>query len=102
MGRGFDEDMYVCTAWLHDVVEDSSITLDDLTGMGFEEEVIYAVDALTKRNGETYEQFIQRADKSVVARIVKRADIEDHLAQPNAREFHKYSKYVAALETLTR
>jgi (p)ppGpp synthase/HD superfamily hydrolase len=101
MGRGYNG-LYVAAAWLHDVVEDSEVTLHDLTEMGFDIEVVDAVEALTKRPGERYEQFILRADQNVIARVVKRADVEDHLAQPNAQEFYKYPKYLAAREVLSQ
>lgn len=43
------DDELVAIAWLHDVVEDTGITLDELRGKGFPESVVTAVDALTKR-----------------------------------------------------
>lgn len=66
-------------AVLHDVVEDTDLTLDDLRQRGFKESVVSAVEALTKRDGEAYEQFIERARQHRVARQVKLADIEDNL-----------------------
>ena len=66
-------------AVLHDVVEDTDLTLDDLRQRGFTESVVSAVDALTKRDGEAYDQFIERARQHPVARRVKLADIEDNL-----------------------
>lgn len=74
-------------AVLHDVVEDSGWTLDELRREGFSDEVIDAVDGLTRRDGETYEAFIERAAQHPVARRVKLADLEDNmdmrrLAQP--------------------
>src|SRR5215216_3018494 len=45
---------------LHDVVEDTDITLDDLRQMGYPDAVVDAVDALSRREGETYAAFIQR------------------------------------------
>lgn len=99
MGRGYTE-MFVQAAWLHDVVEDSYITLHDLTEMGFDIEVVDAVEALTKSDTESYEEFITRARCNTIARIVKQADVDDHLAQDRAERFFKYSKYVAAREAL--
>ncbi|GIV58107.1 MAG: hypothetical protein KatS3mg042_1020 [Rhodothermaceae bacterium] len=66
-------------AVLHDVVEDTACTLDDLRAAGFPEEVVSAVDALTRRPGEPYEAFIRRAAAHPVARRVKRADLEDNM-----------------------
>ena len=65
-------------AVLHDVVEDSSVTLSDLRAEGFPESVVEAVEALTKRPGETYELFILRAASNDIARTVKLADLHDN------------------------
>ncbi|MBV9109275.1 MAG: bifunctional (p)ppGpp synthetase/guanosine-3',5'-bis(diphosphate) 3'-pyrophosphohydrolase, partial [Gemmatimonadetes bacterium] len=54
-------------AVLHDVVEDTAWTLDDLRARGFPDEVLRAVDALTRREGETYEAFVERAAADPVA-----------------------------------
>lgn len=59
---------------LHDVVEDSDITLDQLRGLGYPEEVVQAVDSVTKRQGETYMDLIRRAAADPIGRIVKLAD----------------------------
>jgi (p)ppGpp synthase/HD superfamily hydrolase len=66
-------------AVLHDVVEDSSWTLERLREAGYPEEVLGALDRLTKRKGETYEAFIERVLPHPLARRVKLADLEDNL-----------------------
>jgi (p)ppGpp synthase/HD superfamily hydrolase len=66
-------------AVLHDVVEDTPWTLDDLRARGFPAEVLEAVDRLTRRPGEAYDDFVERAAAHPVARRVKLADIEDNL-----------------------
>jgi len=66
-------------AVLHDVVEDTAWTLDDLQARGFPAEVLDAVDALTRRPGEDYDASVERAAAHPVARRVKRADLEDNL-----------------------
>ena len=66
-------------AVLHDVVEDSEYTLDDIESE-FDTEVRDAVDALTKREGDDYlEDFIPDTADNEIARKVKRADIEDNM-----------------------
>src|SRR5690606_16788407 len=47
-------------AVLHDVIEDGSISLDELRGIGLPETVVAAIDCLTKRPGESYESYIER------------------------------------------
>ncbi|MFG5779999.1 guanosine-3',5'-bis(diphosphate) 3'-pyrophosphohydrolase [Comamonas sp. J-3] len=61
-------------AILHDVVEDSAFTLDDLREEGFPPEVVDAVDALTKRPGETRIETAKRAALNLIARTVKLVD----------------------------
>jgi len=66
------------TALLHDVVEDSDVTLEDVR-REFSAEVADAVDAVTRRKDETYFEFVARAIKHPVGRKVKTADLMDHL-----------------------
>ena len=66
-------------AVLHDVVEDSELTLDALRQYGFSETVVEAVDSVTSRAGETYEAFIDRARQNPIGRKVKIADLEDNM-----------------------
>ena len=62
------------TAYLHDVVEDTSYSLDDLRDAGFPECVVRAVDALTHREGEPYRAYLDRVRGNKVALAVKLAD----------------------------
>ncbi len=66
-------------AVLHDVIEDTEWTLDRLADEGFPKAVLRAIEALTKRDGETYEQFIDRVINDPLAARVKLLDIEDNL-----------------------
>ena len=66
-------------AILHDVVEDTDWTLDQLRQAGFAEEVVQAVECLTHRNHETYEGFITRVRTNAIASKVKLADLEDNM-----------------------
>ncbi|PCJ52624.1 MAG: GTP pyrophosphokinase [Candidatus Hydrogenedentota bacterium] len=66
-------------ALLHDVVEDTEWTLDKLRERGLPETVVEAVDCLTRRSEETYEEFVIRCKPNAIARQVKLADIEDNM-----------------------
>ncbi|MGV8847104.1 MAG: HD domain-containing protein [Propionicimonas sp.] len=82
---GYDDDV-VIAGWLHDVVEDTKITLDDLRAAGASEVTLNAVDAVTRRAGETYMDMIRRAAADEGGRAVKLADnwhnsLESRLAQ---------------------
>lgn len=63
---------------LHDLVEDTDVTLDDLREHGYSNEVVQAIDALTHREDESYAQYVLRAAASPIARRVKLADLEDN------------------------
>ncbi len=66
-------------ALLHDVVEKSSWSLDDLEKAGFSKVILDAVELLTKRHEEPYLEYIRRLRGNALAAAVKRADLEDHL-----------------------
>ncbi len=66
-------------AVLHDVIEDTAITLEQLEREGFPAVVLQTVDLLTHRAGETYDAYIERVAADPIATKVKLADIEDNL-----------------------
>ncbi len=66
-------------AWLHDVVEDTDITLGALLDAGFDYGIVMVVDALTQREGEEYDVYIERAKSNAHARVMKIADVEHNL-----------------------
>jgi len=66
-------------AYLHDVIEDTDLTLDDLRTEGFSKTDIKAIDHLTKRPDQSYKDYILRVKENWTALIVKLADLEDNL-----------------------
>ncbi len=66
-------------ALLHDVVEDSETSFDDLVEAGFGEEVVEAVRCLTKEEGVTYEEYLKRVKANPLARVVKLLDLKDNM-----------------------
>ncbi|WP_431102908.1 HD domain-containing protein [Roseateles noduli] len=92
-------------AVLHDVVEDTSVTLERLAAEGFSAAVVAAVDALTKRQGETRLQAAVRAAANPIARVVKLADNAENLdisriPKPTARDFERMEEYRAVRRLL--
>jgi len=65
-------------AVLHDVIEDTAVTEDDLRQQGFGESVLAAVRCVTHRKGEPYADYVVRCKANEVARQVKLADLEDN------------------------
>ena len=66
---------------LHDVVEHTDTTLADLRRLGFATEIVEAVDAVTKANGESLKEYLARVKANPLALIVKKADLS-HNADP--------------------
>ncbi|RLK55218.1 HD domain-containing protein [Actinokineospora cianjurensis] len=66
------------TAVLHDVVEDTGVTLADLAEAGCPPEVVAAVDAISKRPGESQPDYLTRVAANPIALAVKHADIADN------------------------
>lgn len=87
-------------AVLHDVVEDTKVTLEDLRRAGFSEFVLEAVDALTKRSGETRIIAAGRAAMNGVARVVKLADNAENMdlsriSEPTEKDLTRLEEYRA-------
>ena len=94
-------------AVLHDIVEDTDISLDDLRNEGFSEEVVSAVGCLTKQDSENYDSYIERISFNPLAVKIKLADLEDNrdltrLPEVTDKDLERIEKYDKALEKLTR
>ncbi len=73
-----DEEAQI-VAVLHDVVEDTEVTLADLQAEGFSDEVVVAISLITRQKGMSYEQFIEEIAPNDLARRVKLADLEHNM-----------------------
>ncbi len=69
-----DTDEEKAVAYLHDVVEDTSVSLEDLSKI-FSSTIVEAVDAITKRENEKYEEYLKRVSTNKIARKVKVSDM---------------------------
>lgn len=90
---------------LHDVVEDCGVTFDDLRKQGFPEAVISGVDAVTRRDGESYYDFVIRSGADPIGRTVKLADLRENsdltrLKDVNEKDRARLVKYQRAIEKL--
>src|SRR5262249_31181412 len=88
-------------AILHDVVEDTSVTLADLRQAGFSETVLAAVQCVTHGKDEPYAEYVVRCKANDIARQVKLADLQDNARlsrtilrpqrlQPDLARLHRY------------
>ena len=97
--RTNDEEL-MAIAILHDVVEDTNLTLEDLRDEKISERVIAGVDAMTRRKDETYDIFIKRCAMNADAKLIKREDLRDNsditrlkgLRQKDFERLEKYSR----------
>jgi (p)ppGpp synthase/HD superfamily hydrolase len=92
-------------AVLHDVVEDCGVSLDELRKEGFSEDVLTAIESVTKVPGESYEDFIDRAAHNPIGRVVKLADLEENsdlsrIASPSWEDLERIEKYRRAIGRL--
>ncbi|MBK9026814.1 MAG: bifunctional (p)ppGpp synthetase/guanosine-3',5'-bis(diphosphate) 3'-pyrophosphohydrolase [Propionivibrio sp.] len=92
-------------AVLHDVVEDCGVSLEMLRAEGFSEQVLEAIDSVTRRAEESYEEFVLRAASNSIGRRVKLGDLLDNsdlsrIKHPTARDYARVEKYRRAIETI--
>jgi len=92
-------------AVLHDVVEDTPLTLDDLRREGFPGEVIEAVGSLSKNEKETYDEYVERVSRNPLAVKVKLADLEDNMMvtrmnKVTEKDTVRLAKYLSAWHRL--
>ena len=95
-----DDEELMSIAVLHDVVEDSDVTLEDLTKVGFSSRVTDALDLLTHKKGDSYEVYIRTIGTSRDATLVKLEDLRDNsditrlkgLSEKDHARLMKYNK----------
>lgn len=98
-------------AILHDIVEDTPINLTDIEAT-FGKEIAEAIDAITKRPGEDYDEYLKRVAQNILAKKVKIEDVKHNLDRSRASSLrakdtkekkkaeNRVSKYNRALDIL--
>jgi hypothetical protein len=102
------DEVSICTAFLHDVVEDTELTFDDLSNQGIPEPVIEALKLLTHDDETPYVEYIQRIKDSgnKTAISVKLADLRHNsddsrisiIDEPTLKRIEKYKSAIVILE----
>lgn len=92
-------------AVLHDVVEDTDVTMQQLEDEGFSEQVLAALGLVTHDDGTSYEDYITNIKGNPIARAVKLADLRDNtnvfeIPQLSAKDLQRLEKYHRAYKTL--
>lgn len=101
------EDEYTtCVALLHDVIEDTDITIDILRNEGFPQEVLDAVALMTHDDDMPYFDYIKRIKTNSIATAVKLADLQDNsnykrLDKVDIKDLQRLEKYREAKRMLS-
>jgi (p)ppGpp synthase/HD superfamily hydrolase len=103
--QGLDAQM---VAILHDVIEDTAVTLEDLRAAGFSPTVLDGVVCVTHKKGERYADYVVRCKANPIGRQVKLADLEDNarlartLLRPDRleRDLARIRRYVLSYKFL--
>lgn len=106
MARVHTEEQKI-VALLHDVIEDSAWTIEQLEQEGFVVEILEAVQALTKQPGEDYMNYIRRTAVTNLFLTVKMADLKDNMdltrcKQLKPADLKRMEKYMKARQYLQK
>lgn len=106
VAASFTDEIRIAVALLHDVIEDTEITLTDLKARGVPVAVLEALDAITKRKEESYETYLSRVKANKEALDVKLADLRHNMdlsriPNPTKKDKARLDKYTFAVKFLT-
>ncbi len=92
-------------AILHDTIEDTDITVEKLLDEGFPSYIVEAIDAVSRKEGESYEDFVRRSSMNELGKRVKINDLLDNLdgsrlSSFSEKEVERFNKYLGALSFL--
>ena len=105
LAEQMDTEEATVVALLHDVVEDTDYTLEDLKNMGFSEAIISAIALLTHEEGAEYMDYVKKIKNNEIARKVKLADLKHNsdlsrLDIVDEKALKRREKYLKAIELL--
>ena len=94
-------------ALLHDVIEDSPVSAEELLQAGLPETVVTAVQVLTKKKEQDYQTYLENVKKNPLARVVKLADLKHNsdlsrLSSITEKDRERLKKYKKAIDFLSR
>ena len=94
-------------ALLHDVIEDSPVSAEELLQAGLPETVVTAVQVLTKKKEQDYQTYLETVKKNPLARVVKLADLKHNsdlsrLSSITEKDKERLKKYKKAIDFLSR
>lgn len=105
VAASLDETEHKIIAYLHDVCEDTDLTIEDLRALGFPKTITDAIDILTRRDETPYEDYIRFVKKNKSARCVKLADLRHNMditriPNPSPKDYKRVEKYKRAYNFL--
>lgn len=95
-------------AWLHDLIEDTPLTLEQVSQYPFDSEVLQGLQVITRIGQESYDAYLSRVMTSRLATLVKIEDLHENSRlsrlnrEPKARDWERLVKYQTAIAQLTR
>ena len=103
VGAAFDTEAEVCVGLLHDVIEDTEVTIEDLRKAGFTEDILKALSLLTHEKSVPYMDYVASVAENPLARAVKIEDLKDNIKREpegEKRNEKRLEKHIRALEYL--
>ena len=106
LAEQMDTEETVTVALLHDVIEDSDYTLDDIRDMGFPDKVVNALSLMTHDKSVPYMDYVAKIKENPIARVVKLADLRHNsdlsrLDSVDQKALERVEKYRQAVKLLT-
>lgn len=97
VGLALDTDEEMCVGILHDVVEDTKVTLSDLRAI-FPDRIVAGVDGITKRKKEKYLDYLNRVKANPLSLKAKLRDLAENrrierIPNPTEKDFKRIAKY---------
>ena len=99
LAEQMDTEYEICTALLHDVIEDTNMTIQDLREEGFPDEIINAINVLTHRKNQPYTKYINNIKQNELAKKVKLADLKHN---SDSTRITSLTEKDNAIDTLTK
>lgn len=106
LAEQMSDEYTTCVALLHDVVEDTDITIDDIKNEGFPKDVIDAIALMTHDNDVPYLEYVAMIKKNPIAAAVKLADLRHNsdlsrLDIVDSKALERLEKYKKAIQILS-
>lgn len=110
VAESMTDELTACAALLHDVIEDTDMTIEELAEEGFPEPVLVALEILTRPEGVSYDDYIRRIAPNEIARKVKMSDLRHNMDETRLRRIspkdearkEKYERSLRYLEEFER